>query len=70
MQALWHNVSIFVVVTSDVLKGGSSGTNVAVIRGALRACNPDLLTVILPQSLALQPPEMQLLLAKVADVGR
>lgn len=39
--------------------GGGNGTNLAVIRGALRACNPDLLTVILPQSLYLQPPEMQ-----------
>lgn len=39
--------------------GGGNGTNIAVIRGALRACNPDLLTVILPQSLNLQPPEMQ-----------
>jgi hypothetical protein len=47
--------------------GGGNGTNIAVIRGALRACNPDLLTVILPQSLALQPPEMQLLLSRVAN---
>jgi len=48
--------------------GGSSGTNIAVIRGALRACNPDLLTVILPQSLSLQSSEMQLLLSRVANV--
>ena len=47
--------------------GGGNGTNIAVIRGALRACNPDLLTVILPQSFALQPPELQLLLSRVAN---
>lgn len=36
--------------------GGGNGTNIAVVKGALRACNPDLLTVILPQSLYKQPP--------------
>lgn len=48
--------------------GGEKGTNIAVIRGALRACNPDLLTVILPQSLFLQPLEMQPLLLRVANL--
>jgi hypothetical protein len=48
--------------------GGGSGTNLAVIRGALRACNPDLLTVILPQSLFRQPAEMQILLARVSNL--
>lgn len=48
--------------------GGERGTNVAVIRGALRACNPDLLTVILPQSLLMQPAEMQSLLLRVANL--
>jgi len=48
--------------------GGQRGTNVAVIRGALRACNPDLLTVILPQSLLMQPAEMQSLLLRVANL--
>ena len=48
--------------------GGNNGTNVAVIKGALRACNPDLLTVILPQSLFLQPPEIHPLLLSVANL--
>ena len=48
--------------------GGGSGTNIAVIRGALRACNPDMLTVILPQSLLRQPAEMQPLLSRVANL--
>ncbi|KAJ1422153.1 hypothetical protein B484DRAFT_332449 [Ochromonadaceae sp. CCMP2298] len=48
--------------------GGGNGTNIAVIRGALRACNPDLLTVILPQSLISQPDDMQLLLARVVNL--
>jgi len=48
--------------------GGGNGTNCAVIRGALRACNPDLLSVILPQSLYKQPAEMQPLLTRVANL--
>lgn len=48
--------------------GGPKGTNIAVIRGALRACNPDLLTVILPQSLFQQPVELQPLLLRVANL--
>ena len=48
--------------------GGNNGTNVAVIKGALRACNPDLLTVILPQSLYQQPPEIHPLLLSVANL--
>ena len=36
--------------------------------GALRACNPDLLTVVLPQSLYKQPPEIQPLLNRVANL--
>ncbi|URD85519.1 hypothetical protein MUK42_27187 [Musa troglodytarum] len=46
----------------------ASGTNAAVIRGALRAEKPELLTVILPQSLKMQPPESQELLSKVQNV--
>ena len=38
------------------------------IRGALRAERADLLTVVLPQSRARQPPESQELLAKVTHV--
>jgi len=48
--------------------GGGNGTNFAVIKGALRACNPDLLTVLLPQSLYRQPAEMQPLLLRVANL--
>lgn len=54
------------VITSG---GGSvNGTNLAVIRGALRACNPDLLTVILPQSLSKQSSEVRQLLSSVTNV--
>lgn len=48
--------------------GGGNGTNIAVIRGALRACNPDLLSVILPQSLYQQSSSMQTLLSRVKNV--
>jgi predicted Rossmann fold nucleotide-binding protein DprA/Smf involved in DNA uptake len=41
-----------------IITSGSAGTNSAVIRGAMRA-DPNLLTVILPQSLARQPRESQ-----------
>jgi hypothetical protein len=41
---------------NSVITSGAIGTNLAIIRGAMRA-NPDLLTVILPQSLDRQPPE-------------
>lgn len=38
------------------------------IRGALRAENPDLLTVVLPQSLDKQPAESQELLQQVQNL--
>ena len=41
-----------------IITSGSTGTNFAAIRGALRA-DPSLLTVILPQSLDRQPRESQ-----------
>ncbi|GFS38665.1 hypothetical protein Acr_00g0058820 [Actinidia rufa] len=53
---------------NHIVTSGASGTNAAVIRGALRAEKPELLTVILPQSLNKQPPESQELLAKVQNV--
>ena len=53
------------VQNNHIYTSGASGTNAAVIRGALRAEKPDLLTVILPQSLIMQSPESQELLAKV-----
>lgn len=45
-----------VLAGNHVLTSGATGTNSAVIRGAMRA-DPNLLTVILPQSLDRQPKE-------------
>ena len=56
---------ILVLQKNHIYTSGASGTNAAVIRGALRAETPDLLTVILPQSLKKQSPESQELLLKV-----
>jgi hypothetical protein len=53
---------------NHIYTSGAAGTNAAVIRGALRAERPELLTVILPQSLKKQPPESQELLSKVQNV--
>ena len=47
---------------NHIFTSGATGTNAAVIRGALRAENQELLTVVLPQSLGRQPPESQELL--------
>jgi hypothetical protein len=47
---------------------GAAGTNAAAIRGALRAFQPHLLTVVLPQSMAKQTPESQELLEDVTNV--
>ncbi|KAG6488950.1 hypothetical protein ZIOFF_050208 [Zingiber officinale] len=52
---------------NHIVTSGASGTNAAVIRGALRAEKPELLTVILPQSLKMQPPESQELLSKASS---
>jgi hypothetical protein len=48
--------------------GAGTGTNAAVIRGALRAEKPELLTVVLPQILSKQPPDVRELLEKVENV--
>lgn len=48
-----------VLVGNHVFTSGAGGTNAAVIRGALRAEKPQLLTVVLPQSLHKQPKETQ-----------
>ena len=50
---------------NHVFTSGATGTNAAVIRGALRAEKPHLLTVVLPQSLRCQPSESQELLQNV-----
>ncbi|KAG0582055.1 hypothetical protein M758_3G029400 [Ceratodon purpureus] len=68
-QQLIEILSYAMVITKNhIYTSGAAGTNAAVIRGALRAERPDLLTVILPQSLKMQPPESQELLAKVKNV--
>jgi len=51
-------VYALVLAGNRVLTSGATGVNAAVIRGAMRA-DPNLLTVILPQSLQKQPPESQ-----------
>ncbi|KAK7264834.1 hypothetical protein RJT34_32446 [Clitoria ternatea] len=68
-QELIEILSYAMVITKNhIYTSGASGTNAAVIRGALRAEKPELLTVILPQSLSKQPPESQELLSKVKNV--
>ncbi|XP_021889158.1 uncharacterized protein LOC110808106 isoform X1 [Carica papaya] len=68
-QELIEILSYAMVITKNhIYTSGASGTNAAVIRGALRAEKPELLTVILPQSLEKQPPESQELLSKVQNV--
>lgn len=68
-QQLIEILSYAMVITKNhIYTSGASGTNAAVIRGALRAEKPELLTVILPQSLQKQPPESQELLAKVKNL--
>lgn len=57
-----------VLVGNHVFTSGAGGTNAAVIRGALRAERPDLLTVVLPQSLHKQPLETQEQLRKVQNL--
>ena len=53
---------------NHVYTSGAGGTHAATIRGALRAERPDLLTVVLPQSLSKQTKESQSLLKEVKDV--
>lgn len=68
-QELIEILSYAMVITKNhIYTSGASGTNAAVIRGALRAEKPELLTVILPQSLSKQSPESQELLSKVKNV--
>lgn len=57
-----------VLVGNHVFTSGAPGTNAAVIKGALRAEKPDLLTVVLPQSLVRQPGETQDQLRKVSNL--
>lgn len=57
-----------VLIGNHVFTSGAGGTNAAVIRGALRAEKPDLLTVVLPQSLSKQPKDIQEQLCKVGNL--
>ena len=58
-QQLIEMMSYALVLSGNrVLTSGATGTNAAVIKGAMRA-DPNLLTVILPQSLERQPRESQ-----------
>eukprot|EP00238_Polyblepharides_amylifera_P000916 CAMPEP_0196571474 /NCGR_PEP_ID=MMETSP1081-20130531/1647_1 /TAXON_ID=36882 /ORGANISM="Pyramimonas amylifera, Strain CCMP720" /LENGTH=256 /DNA_ID=CAMNT_0041888437 /DNA_START=368 /DNA_END=1139 /DNA_ORIENTATION=+ len=68
-QQLIEILSYAMVLTKNhIYTSGATGTNAAVIRGALRAESPDLLTVVLPQSLAKQPRESREMLLKVKNV--
>lgn len=56
-QHLIEMMSYALVLSGNrILTSGATGTNAAAIRGAMRA-DPNLLTVILPQSLERQPAE-------------
>ena len=68
-QKLIEILSYAMVLTGNhIYTSGGVGTNAAVIKGALRAERPDLLTVILPQSLGKQPEELHELLQQVQDL--
>ncbi|KAI8464885.1 MAG: hypothetical protein J3K34DRAFT_101889 [Monoraphidium minutum] len=68
-QKLVEILSYAMVSTGNhIYTSGATGTNAAVIKGALRADAPELLTVILPQSRSKQPAESQDLLEQVQKV--
>jgi hypothetical protein len=54
-----------VLSENHLYTSGATGTHAAAIRGALRAGNQDLLTVILPQTVRRQPSEIRDLLGQV-----
>ncbi|CAJ1384320.1 unnamed protein product [Effrenium voratum] len=54
---------------NHVVTSGSQGTNECVIRGALRAQKPKLLTVILPQGFKKQEEDVQSLLYACMESG-
>lgn len=57
-------IALLAAQGNHIYTSGATGTNAAVIKGALRADRPDKLTVILPQSKSKQPAESQ---ARPAD---
>lgn len=61
----------YALVLSDnhIYTSGATGTHAAAIRGALRAEFPDLLTVILPQTVGRQPREIRELLGQASLVS-
>lgn len=64
-QQLIELLSYALVLGSNhIITSGATGTNLAVIRGAMRA-DPNLVTVILPQSMKRQPRESRQQLEKV-----
>jgi len=68
-QQLIELLSYALVLSGNhVHTSGAAGTNAAAIRGALRAERPDLLTVVLPQSLRKQPVDSQELIQEVKHV--
>jgi len=70
-----HQQEIELLAEARVMRGdhiytsGSNGTNSSVIRGALKARKPRLLTVILPQSYRKQDSDSQLLLRECMNRG-
>lgn len=59
-QQMIQTLSTALVMQGNTIitSGGSSGTNAAAIRGAMKA-NPDKLCVILPQTIGQQPSDVQ-----------
>ena len=65
----WENRAYALVLSGNhVYTSGAGGTHAATIRGALRAERPELLTVVIPQSMSKQTKESQELLQKVEDL--
>ena len=68
---IWFKcLSAYALVLSGnhVYTSGAGGTHAAAIRGALRSERPDLLTVVIPQSMDKQSRESQELLKDVTDL--
>ena len=59
-----------VLSENHLYTSGATGTHAAAIRGALRAENQELLTVILPQTVKRQPLEIRNLLGQVPAPAR
>jgi hypothetical protein len=69
VRGVWQLLSYALVLSDNhIFTSGATGTHAAAIRGALRAENPELLTVILPQTILRQPREIRDLLGQVQKV--